>query len=194
MNYTFINNVTLLLAILAVMSHVAIIATILLYSISYFVKKPIGFIETYKKTLAKNALLIIFIVSLIAVTGSLFFSEYAQYLPCKLCWFQRIFMYPLVIILGLAYFKNKRELLQAVIPLSIIGFLFALYHYAIQMYNTFIAPVPDSLTPCSTGGLTPECTDYYFMYFDYITIPMLSLTAFTIISALALYTHCKKSV
>ncbi|WP_088083119.1 disulfide bond formation protein B, partial [Bacillus mobilis] len=72
------------------------------------------------------------IVSMIATLGSLFFSEILGFIPCELCWFQRIMMYPLCIILGIATFYNEKNIKKYVLPISIIGGSISLYHYAIQ--------------------------------------------------------------
>ncbi|MCE5171321.1 disulfide bond formation protein B [Paenibacillus profundus] len=69
------------------------------------------------------------VVSVIATCGSLFFSEIMHFEPCKLCWLQRICMYPLTVILGYAAFKEDRKYAQTAYPLSIVGFGVVLYHY-----------------------------------------------------------------
>ena len=121
-----------------------------------------------KKHFDKNGAKYIFIISLVATLGSLFYSEIAGFNPCTLCWFQRIFMYPLVIISGLMLNKNSKELLNATSILAGIGAVFAGIHY----FNQFIFP---SLS-CSVNGA--DCAIRSFVYYGYITIPMMALTAF----------------
>ncbi len=88
--------------------------------------------DDFRALLKPYALYLAWVVSLAATGGSLYLSEILGYIPCKLCWFQRIFMYPEVILLGIASYKNDRRQAGYVLPLSIIGGLFSLYHYAEQ--------------------------------------------------------------
>ncbi|MCS7460915.1 disulfide oxidoreductase [Paenibacillus doosanensis] len=117
-------------------------------------------------------------VSLVAVAGSLFLSEVLGFEPCKLCWFQRIFMYPLVIVLGMACYKNDRRLIPYVLPLSVIGGLISLYHYAEQKI-----PGLAKLLPCTVGV---PCNQDYIDWFGIITIPLMALTAFIFITVFLL--------
>jgi len=102
------------------------------------------------------------------------YSELVGYTPCELCWFQRILMYPQVAILGLALLKKDRNVYVYSIALSIIGVLIASYHYILQ-----IGAAP-ALT-CSSVGAAVSCAQKPFLQFGYITIPMMSLTAFSMI-------------
>ncbi len=115
-------------------------------------------------------------VSLVAVGGSLFFSEVMRYEPCKLCWFQRIFMYPLVLLLGMACYKNDRRLIPYILPLSIIGGMISLYHYSEQKI-----PGLAKLLPCTVGV---PCNEDYINWLGFITIPLLALIAFILITCL----------
>jgi disulfide bond formation protein DsbB len=114
------------------------------------------------------------VVSLVAVCGSLYFSEIMRFEPCKLCWFQRIFMYPLVILLGMACYKNDRWLIPYLLPLSILGGLISLYHYAEQKI-----PGLAKLLPCTVGV---PCDQDYIDWFGFVTIPLLALAAFILIT------------
>ncbi|MBG9944420.1 disulfide oxidoreductase [Brevibacillus formosus] len=115
-------------------------------------------------------------VSLIATGGSLFFSEVLKYIPCDLCWYQRILMYPLVILLGVASAKKDDKIASYALILSIIGGLISLYHYSIQK----IPALQDLGSAC---GIVPCNTDY-INWLGFITIPFLALIAFTLISIL----------
>ncbi|MBB6678724.1 disulfide bond formation protein B [Cohnella lubricantis] len=118
------------------------------------------------------------LVSLAATGGSLYLSEILHYIPCNLCWFQRIFMYPLALLLGRAALKDDRSIAGYVLPLSVIGGLFSLYHYMEQK-----VPGLDSLLPCRTGV---PCNVDYLDWFGFITIPLLALIAFVLITVLLL--------
>ena len=121
--------------------------------------------------LSSNSLSFAFLVSVVVTLGSLFLSEVAHFIPCKLCWFQRIFMYPQVLLLGIATFKNDFGVRKYIIALSIIGAAIAIYHYLLQM-----SPIP---LPCTDE--VANCAAKQFAQFGYITIPMMSLTAFLLI-------------
>ncbi len=128
-----------------------------------------------KKFLQKKGVLISFAVSLLATVGSLFLSEVAKFTPCLLCWYQRILMYPLVIILGVALFKKTRDVAYYVLPLSVVGAIIAAYHYYLQIN-------PQALAPCSAVGVSASCTGRPFTHFGYITIPWMAFSAFVVIS------------
>lgn len=118
-------------------------------------------------------MLIIWIQALLATGGSLYYSEVLGYTPCELCWIQRIFMYPLVIIYGVALVKKDRKVAFSGVLLSGIGFCVSLYHYALQKYP----PLQNSDGFC---GDVP-CSLQYTNYFGFITIPFLAGIAFIVI-------------
>ncbi len=126
----------------------------------------------------KKSILFAFFVSLVATLGSLFYSEVIGFKPCKLCWFQRIFMYPQVILLGLAFLNKDKSIFRYILPMSIIGLLIALYHYLLQI--GFV-----SGSSCNVVGYSASCSQRFTMNFGYITIPMMSLTAFSFIIILS---------
>jgi len=137
----------------------------ILVGILYIFKKPRTLIINFFK---KNGLWIVFVLALLSTLGSLFFSEIAMYEPCKLCWFQRIFMYPLVIISGIALWKKINNIVFITIPMALIGLIISGYHYVIQFLPLVIT--------CSIDGT--DCTTMPFLTFGYVTIPMMAFTAF----------------
>ena len=116
---------------------------------------------------------ICWIVASVSTLGSLFFSEIMELAPCALCWYQRIFMFPLVIILLVGLFHFDKSIIRYALPLAIIGWGFAFYHYL--LYSGFI---PESIQPCNQGV---SCSETYLDLFGFLTIPMLSLISFSII-------------
>ncbi|TDL35434.1 disulfide bond formation protein B [Jeotgalibacillus sp. S-D1] len=126
----------------------------------------------------ENKLFAVWATSFVAAMGSLYFSEIRGFEPCELCWYQRIFMYPIVIILAAAIIKKdaKAALYSAI--LSGIGGLISIYHYSIQKLD-FLS---DTAPAC---GRVP-CTGEYINLLGFITIPFLALTAFVIIFVLSL--------
>ncbi|QNK88856.1 disulfide bond formation protein B [Sporosarcina sp. resist] len=127
----------------------------------------------------ENSLIIIWTVSFVATLGSLYFSEVRGYEPCTLCWYQRILMYPIVLISGVALFQKNARIALTLAVFSIVGGSISLYHYGIQKL-TFLgnnAPVCGNVS----------CTGQYINYLGFITIPFLALTAFLIIFITSLF-------
>ncbi len=112
-----------------------------------------------------------------AMLGSLYFSEVRGYVPCSLCWYQRILMYPLAGILAIGLLRKDRGLPYYVLPFSVLGIAMSTYHYLLQKTQIF-----DSGAVCQAGV---PCTTMWINWFGFITIPFLALTAFVIISAMA---------
>ncbi|PLR77557.1 disulfide bond formation protein B [Bacillus sp. V3-13] len=134
--------------------------------------------EENKQDYRETYLFISWAASVIAMFGSLYFSEIRQYEPCVLCWYQRILMYPLTIILGIAVVKKDYKIALYSMVMSGVGACISLYHYSIQK----IPFMTDSAVSC---GRIP-CTGQYINWLGFITIPFLALTAFTIIFVLSL--------
>jgi disulfide bond formation protein DsbB len=123
----------------------------------------------------KNSIYIAWTTALVAMIGSLYFSNVLGFPPCVLCWYQRICMYPLVIILGIAILKKDKGITSYVLPLTIIGGLIAVYHNLL-----YYKIIPESAAPCVSGV---SCTTKFIQYFGFVTIPFLSLIGFIIITA-----------
>lgn len=164
------------LSFLTLLSNAVMIGAFCLFLLSWAEINK-NYWKKFLKYIKDKGLVFAFIISLTGTFGSLFLSEIAGFTPCKLCWFQRIFMYPLPFIIGVSIFKKKREVESYVKPLSLAGLLIAAYHYYIQLN-------PQPLVPCSTVGFSVSCSDRFVTHFGYITIPFMSLTAFFMISAL----------
>jgi disulfide bond formation protein DsbB len=111
-----------------------------------------------------------------ATLGSLFFSEIMALPPCSLCWYQRIFMFPLPIILLMGLFPFEPKVVRFALPLSMGGTLIALYHTLLHL-----GIIPKSVAPCQQGV---SCSDAYLDLFGFVSIPMLSFLAFAAITAL----------
>ncbi len=124
---------------------------------------------------------LIFICWLVATAstlGSLFFSEVMDLVPCVLCWYQRIFMFPLAIILFVAQYPLDLKVVRYALPIAVIGLLFTVYHSLL-----FFGFIPENLQPCSQGI---SCADDSMVLFNFLPIPLLSLVAFSIIIILLL--------
>ena len=117
-----------------------------------------------------------FLIALIAMLGSLYFSEVLGYPPCVLCWYQRVCMYPLVILFFSAIWTNDKQYSKYTAPLIFTGLVIAIYHNLL-----YYGIIPDSITPCTQGI---SCTSKQVEWLGFITIPLLSLTAFVILGVL----------
>lgn len=128
---------------------------------------------TIKTFIKDQAMYMSFTISLIAMVGSLYFSEMMEYPPCTYCWYQRILMYPLVLILGIAAVRKDFKQSLYVMPLALIGIGMSSYHYLTQK-------IPSLTETTSSCGIIP-CNTEYINWFGFITIPFLALIAFTFI-------------
>lgn len=141
-----------------------------------------GFLTKNKNLLkffGKNVLLLSFGVALISTLGSLFYSEIARFEPCKLCWYQRILMYPQTLLFGLALWKKRHDVVDYAIALSGVGALISTYHYLLQLG---VVKAGD----CAAIGYSVSCAKRFVLEFGYITIPMMALTGFLMIVAFGL--------
>lgn len=107
-----------------------------------------------------------FFVSLFAMLGSLYYQFYLHIQPCELCWFGRVFIYPLVFIFGMAWYKNDRRIFDYVMMLSVVGFTISVYHHYLQMGY-------DLLKPCSTAPFAVDCAQPTFIEYGFVTYPLM---------------------
>ncbi|MDD2807589.1 MAG: disulfide bond formation protein B [Patescibacteria group bacterium] len=173
-----VETINQILSLLTVVSEIMAVAILVVLVMGRYGKAQgaLVFLNRYGLWLA-------FIVALTATLGSLFYSEIAGYTPCKLCWYQRILMYPQVILLFMALWKRKSEIVDYLMGLSLVGFLIAGFHYYSQITNTPL--------PCSAVGYSASCSQRFFLQFGYITIPMMAASAFFLILVVMI---AKKSV
>ena len=148
-------------------SHLALGAMLILIAIPHTRRPTLAAVGTH-------ALLLAFLTGLFATALSLFYSEIAGFQPCTICWYQRIFMYPQVILLGVALVKKEDVILDYALSLASAGTLFSLYHNYIYYGGA-------SLFPCTAFGLGVSCVRRYVWELGYITIPLMSLTSFLLL-------------
>jgi len=118
-----------------------------------------------------------FVVAAVAMSGSLYFSEVAHFNPCHLCWWQRGFMYPLVPVLLVAWARPAWRLWRLALPMAIVGAAIATYHSAITRWPRL------EVGSCAVDN---PCTLKWVEKFGYVTIPVMSLSAFLLIITLLL--------
>lgn len=113
------------------------------------------------------------LIASISMLGTIFFSEIMKFPPCELCWYQRIFMYPLVLIFLVGILSFDKSVLKYSFPLVIVGWVVSIYHNLI-----YYKILPESAAPCVQGV---SCSAVYIEWFGFITIPLLSLLSFTLL-------------
>lgn len=116
------------------------------------------------------------LVALVATMGAVFVGEIMGQAPCVLCWYQRIAMFPLVVILGVGVFIGDRSAVLYSLPLALAGAGLATFHVLL-----FYKIVPEAVQPCSAG---PSCSDEAMVLFGLMPLPVLSLMAFAAIVVL----------
>jgi disulfide bond formation protein DsbB len=130
-------------------------------------------------TKTKNTSALIFLswlVAIVATIGSLFFSEVMKYYPCVMCWYQRIFMYPMAIIFLISFLQSDTKVVRYTLPLTVLGWAFSVYHLGL-----YFEIIPETAAPCVEGV---SCTIVYIQWLGFITIPMLSFLAFSLLIGL----------
>ena len=137
--------------------------------------------------IARNySLYLAWLVALVATMISLYLSVIQHWPVCDLCWYQRICIYPLVIILGIAAYRDDRAVVLYTMPLATLGLLFSLYQYLEQMIPGF--------APLSLCGMnSPSCSHIHFQWLGFVTFPFLGMIAFfAIIIFLASAACCRR--
>jgi disulfide bond formation protein DsbB len=125
------------------------------------------------------------LLATLAALGALFLSEVMGLAPCVLCWWQRVFMFPLVIILALALFPPDQKVIRYALPLALIGLLLAGFHLLLMM-----GVIPEALAPCRQGI---PCKTVQIEWFGFVTIPLMSFVTFLTIAGLLLAANRKSS-
>lgn len=144
-------------------------------------------IEILRETKSVEAwLYAAWMIALVATVGSLFFSEVMQLPPCVLCWYQRIAMYPLVLIIGAGIVWRDGNVRRYALPVCLGGLAVAIYHNLL-----YYGIIPESITPCVQGI---SCTSRQIEWFGFVTIPLLSLTAFAGIAFCLLFYKPKNNL
>ena len=127
---------------------------------------------------AKHAPYPAWFLSMAAVVISLYFSEVLKFAPCVLCWYQRILMYPLALIIPIGILYKDMKMYRYVIPFSTLGMIVSAYHYLL-----YVGFIPEVFSPCTTGV---SCLTKYIEWLGFINIPLLSFISFTLITLLML--------
>jgi disulfide bond formation protein DsbB len=125
------------------------------------------------------------LIASVSTLGALFLSQVVGIVPCVLCWYQRIFMFPLVFVLAAGLFPFDAGIVRYALPLTVVGWMIAFFHVLIVA-----GVVPESIRPCAQGV---PCKDQQIEWFGFLTIPLFSLIAFSLIGVLLVFTYLKVS-
>lgn len=176
---TFISTFNLVVGVGTVLMQM--FAVVLLAYLIFCRNKP----STFLDFVTKRAYVIGLFVSISAIVISLVYSEIIGFAPCILCWYQRIFMYPLAFIFGIALIKKEKHVTDYVLVLAIGGALVGVYH-------NLLSWLPTANLPCSATG--PSCDLLYVNTFGYLTIPLMSLTGFVVVLLTLIAVKVRKNI
>lgn len=166
--------VSTFLAILALVALAATLLTLLFLAADRFNVLP-GAADALRAVIGPGALWLAAIVALVATSGSLYFSEVAGFVPCALCWYQRIAMYPLVVILGVAAVRGDVEVRRYAGPVAVIGALVSIYHIGVERLPGL---------PTGSCSLDVPCDLIWVERLGFVTIPVMALAGFLAILTL----------
>lgn len=166
--------VTTFLAILVIAALVAVLLSLLLVGLDRSGLLP-GTMEAARSVIGPAALWLAALVALVSTGGSLYLSEVAGFEPCTLCWYQRIAMYPLVIILGIAAVRGDVGIRRYVAPLAVIGAAISIWHIGVERLPGL---------PTGSCSLSAPCDLIWVERFGFVTIPVMALTGFLAILTL----------
>ena len=175
-----IDAVSKTMARCAVVREVFVLEILLLAIASLFSQGARRWLRGLRGLFAGMELWLAFVIALTAFLGSLFFSEYADFIPCRLCWFQRIAMYPLVIVLLVGAIRRDRAAWMYAIAFPVLGLIVGTYHKYIE-----INPDAES-AGCKVGA---PCATKWIEEFGYLTIPVLAMSGFAAILVFLLFSR-----
>jgi disulfide bond formation protein DsbB len=163
---------TLFLALLTVVAQATVLTVVVL---ALFARPALARV---RDALGDQPLTLAWIVALVATLGSLWLSEGAGFVPCRLCWYQRIAMYPMSVILGIAALRHDVKVRVYALPVVAIGATISIWHILIERF-----PSLESSTSCDPAN---PCSLIWTERFGYLTIPTMALSAFALLATLLL--------
>lgn len=172
-----VNTMSLFFALLTVVANVFVLIAVVLAVSARFSERAATGLRWLRDMIDGASLALAAVVALVATLGSLYLSEVADFPPCQLCWYQRIAMYPLPVILGIAAWRRDFGIRPYAMALAAIGGAISIYHYQLERF-----PDQGSLS-CSVDV---PCTTVWIWRFHYISIPFMALSGFALIVTLLL--------
>jgi disulfide bond formation protein DsbB len=169
-----VDAVTLLFALLAVGAEAAVVVMLVLGAGARVARRVRRWWDQMLAVVGTEAPSLALVVASVATAGSLYLSEVAHFIPCKLCWYQRAAMYPLVPILAVGAWRRLR-VWRLALPIAVVGGAISTYHVLIERFPQLETSACDPENPCSL---------IWIRRFGYLTIPTMALSAFALIAAL----------
>ena len=173
-------TMSLFFALLSIAAEVVVLVALVLWIGCRFSPSLARVGASARESLEHSGLWLAWVVALTATLGSLYLSEVARFVPCKLCWYQRIAMYPLAVLLLVAAIKHRTEIARATLPLIAIGAAISTYHYLLERFP--------SMAGAATCDPAAPCTIVWIWRFHYLSIPAMALSGFLLIATLILAT------
>ncbi len=155
------------------------------FLVLFFLQKKYPDLREVAAGLAKHGLLIAFLLTLAGSALTLFYSEVLGIAPCSLCWLQRVFLYPQVVLFAVALWKKDTRVADYSIGLSALGGIIALYQHYLQMGGTSVVPCP------ATADKAVDCGVRFLFEFNYITFPLMAATLFGFLIVLMLFVRSR---
>lgn len=171
------DTVTLFLALLSIVAQMSVAVAVVAFLTGRWSAAAREVASRMRGAVGPHALFFAFGVAAISMAGSLYLSEGAHFLPCKLCWYQRIAMYPLVPMLAIALWRRDATVRRYALPIALIGGAISTYHVLLERFPSLETGACDPNNPCSL---------IWVERFGYLTIPTMALSAFALIAVLLL--------
>jgi disulfide bond formation protein DsbB len=168
-----VETAQVLFAVLALLANVGVLAVLIALAGRRRWRRARRFLVNVRPL----AQFLAWLVAGVSMIGSLYFSEVAHYEPCKLCWYQRIAMYPMAVILAIAVAKRDYGVRRYVVPIALIGAVISSYHYLIEWFP--------NLEGDGTCSLAVPCTFVWFRRFGFVSLPYMALSGFLFIATFA---------
>lgn len=172
-----VDAVTTFFALLAVLGLVFVVAVAVLAVVGRVKGELPRSIQPYRDVLQDVSLQLGFVVALTCMLGSLYLSEVAHFPPCELCWYQRIAMYPLAFLMGVAVLRRDQKVGLYTLPIAAVGICISIYHYLVERF-------PDDVTfSCNTEV---PCSTVWVWKFHFLSIPAMAGVGFLLVSTLSI--------
>lgn len=162
--------------VLTLVADAVVVAGLVLGVAALLSKRARAFAVDVARFVGPQAVLVAWIVAIVTTLGSLYYSEHAGYLPCELCWYQRILMYPLVIVLGVGWLRRDAKVWMTAAPFVVLGAPLSLYHWLVERVPSF--------AETSSCSIVAPCTAPYFEKLGFVTLAWMCLSSFLLIGTL----------
>lgn len=182
----YVSEANSLFTVLTLLANVAFVALVLVGIAALIGGGPRHLAHRVVAVMGPRAPALAFVVALVTTAGSLYYSEIVGYLPCELCWFQRICMYPLVAVLGVGLLRRDRSAIWYAAPLVVVGAPVSLYHWLVERVPSFAEG--------SSCSVFAPCTIPFFQELGYVTLAFMALSSFLLIGALLVVTWASDRV